>query len=446
MNYIAYTIGPIYDTIFNTLNGDNKTKKLKAGSYFFSYFMKTLLQNIGTNLEVLVPYTGDDALTKEHTMGLFHDRFIAQSEKSEDEIYTLFEKHLHQTFAELAAEIGDSCTAKSLEADMDNHLVVAHSSRLKEVDENIVFALNKILDSMELQRRFTLEKKEENGIAAYQERMLKELDRVKTLEKISAEMQYYAVITADGDKMGEKIKNEATENPENIKALSEKLYRFFTDPDDIQTLTNRDFKGELIYAGGDDILAFVPVKSDNGTVLDYLAALNARFTRIVGEDVSLSFGVSIVYYKYPLRDAIKMAFDLLYEAKNYEKNTVAVKVTKHSGQWMQTKLCMQSDRYEAYSTLLSEMFHEQSMALPHAFHHSLSRYKDAVLSIYAQESHATLAALFKTVYNDESKDEVKKGLEEVRKYIDIAAPKTESEYHALFSELSIVKFLREDRK
>lgn len=66
MNYIAYTIGPIYDTIFDTLNGDNKTKKLKAGSYYFSLFMKNLLKNIKDDFDILVPYTDGEALTKEY--------------------------------------------------------------------------------------------------------------------------------------------------------------------------------------------------------------------------------------------------------------------------------------------------------------------------------------------------------------------------------------------
>ena len=43
MNYIAYTIGPIYETILNSLNDKNKTKRLQAGSRYFSHFMKEVL-------------------------------------------------------------------------------------------------------------------------------------------------------------------------------------------------------------------------------------------------------------------------------------------------------------------------------------------------------------------------------------------------------------------
>ena len=91
MNYIAYTIGPIYDTIFDTLNDKNKTKRLYAGSYFFSLFMKTLLKNIKDEFDILVPYIKGEALSKNHKMGLFHDRFIARSKnKSKDDMRDIY--------------------------------------------------------------------------------------------------------------------------------------------------------------------------------------------------------------------------------------------------------------------------------------------------------------------------------------------------------------------
>jgi CRISPR/Cas system-associated protein Cas10 (large subunit of type III CRISPR-Cas system) len=259
-------------------------------------------------------------------------------------------------------------------------------------------------------------------------------------------MDYYAVITADGDKMGELIKAEATKDPAKIKELSEKLYNFFTKENDIHSLTNEVFGGELIYAGGDDILAFVPVKSDKGTFFDYIEALNERFTKIVGESVSLSFGISVVYCTYPLRDAIKMAFDLLYEAKDNGKNSMALRVTKHSGQWMQTSMQLDTQRYENYSKMLSSLMDENEAALPHAFHHSLFRYKDAVMVLYAKESSASLQSLFETVYNDEKKSKIKEGMKMVQNYIELSAPAEKNAFNLLFSELSIIKFLREDRK
>lgn len=448
MNYIAYTIGPIYDTIFDTLNGDNKTKKLKAGSYYFSLFMKTLLKNIKDDFDILVPYIGAKALTNEHKMGLFHDRFIAQSDKSKDEIRDIFFAKVELTFKELAKIIQDETKAHELMQNMTNHSIIASQDELNNVDENIIFALNKILDSKELQRSFTLRMPKTNWIQKYQENIVKDGDRVKTIEDMSEKLgfKYYAVITADGDKMGAKIKEEATDNPAKIKDLSQKLFTFFTAENDIYAITNREFSGELIYAGGDDILAFLPVKFEDKTFLDYIKVLDERFKKYIGEDVSLSFGVNIAYYKYPLRNAINSAFDLLHEAKSDAKikNRVSLKITKHSGQYFSTTLALQDARYEKYKKLVDSILNNE-VSLPHSLHHSLKRYEEAILATYGYED-SSVKAMFATVFNDAKSDKDTKGLEIVREYLDTIRPQTNKEFDAIFSELSIIKFLRGDRQ
>jgi CRISPR-associated protein Cmr2 len=443
MNYIAYTIGPIYETIFKTLNDDHKTKRLKAGSEFFSCFMRELLGRLREDVEVLVPYVGDEVFLREYRMGLFHDRFIARSAKECSELQRLFARHLADTLEALAEKISSACSAKELAENMDNHLLVATEDELRSIDENVIFALNRALDSMELQRSFSPQNPQ--CITRYQENRIKS-ERVRSLEVISGEMNYYAVITADGDRMGERIREQATQRPEEIVTLSRSLYDFFTQGDDLYALTHDTFGGELIYAGGDDILALLPVKKNGRDFLSYIEMLDRRFKAHVGEEVSLSFGVNIVYYKYPLRDAINGAFSLLKYAKQEGANTMALKVTKHSGQRMQTALPISDTRYERYSRMLGRLIDEKGMALPHAFHHSLRRYKDAIISLFAKESAASLEALFETVYNDERSPKVKAGLEEVRDYITLCAPDTSEAFERLFSELSIIKFLREDRR
>lgn len=450
MNYIAYTIGPIYDTIFDTLNGDNKTKKLKAGSYFFSLFMKTLLKNIKEDFTVLVPYIGGIALTKEHKMGLFHDRFIAQSDRlSKEQMKEIFIKKLEATFIELAENIHNVNMATELFENMDNHSIIASQDELKSVDENIIFALNKILDSKELQRSFTFHMPKTNWIQEYQNKEVEDKNySVKTIEDISEKIgfKYYAVITADGDKMGAKIRDEATMNPENIKVLSQKLYDFFTLDDDIYTITNNHFGGELIYAGGDDILAFLPVKKGEKTFLDYIKVLDDRLKTIVGKDVSLSFGVNIAYFKYPLRNAINSAFDLLHVAKSDEhiKNRVSLKITKHSGQFFGTTLALHDTRYEKYKKLVDGILNNE-VSLPHSLHHSLKRYEEAILATYGYED-GSVKAMFATVFNDAKSDKDTKGLEMVREYLDICRPRTNNDFDDIFSQLSLVKFLRGDRE
>jgi len=442
MNYVAYTIGPIYETILHSLTGDHKTKRLQAGSKYFSHFMKELLKNIKDDFNILVPFIDGDILQNEYKMGLFHDRFIAQSEKDKEEIKVLFSQHLEKTFITMAKDIEGEHVAKSLFESMQNHFIVASKEDLQKIDENIIFALNKILDAKELQREFKLEVENENYIQIYQENHINS-SRVKNIEELSEKLgfHYYAVITADGDKMGTKIKEESTDNVENIKEISQKLFNFFTDDDDIYTLTNETFGGELIYAGGDDILAFLPVKFGDNTFLDYIKVLDERFKEKVGNDVSLSFGVNIAYYKYPLRDAIENSFALLHKAKGKESNTLALKITKHSGQYFETVFRLQSQSYKLYKSLIDDILQQRSK-LPHSLHHSLKRYEAAIIEIYKDER--KVDALFKTIFND-AKDEHKQALTDIQKYLNECKPKTNQEFDDIFSALSIIKFLREDR-
>ena len=162
----------------------------------------------------------------------------------------------------------------------------------------------------------------------------------------------------------------------------------------------------------------------------------------MGDDVSLSFGVNIVYQKYPLRDAIKSAFDLLYSAKATTSNSVTIKTTKHSGQFFQTNIALNSEVYQSYKKIVDGILKEEIL-LPHSIHHSLKRYQSAIIATY-QSSRST-KALFETIFNDERDSKTKQGLQELQKFLDILKPTTNEEFDKFFSKLSIVKFLRGDR-
>jgi CRISPR-associated protein Cmr2 len=444
MNYIAYTIGPIYDTIFRTLQGDHKTKRLKAGSYFFSYFMRLFLKHLYKDIDILVPYVTPDILNQNHKMGLFHDRFIATSHKSAETIKQILNNALEMTYKELSDEI-DGCDIYMLKESMDNHLLIASQDELKALDENLVFAINAILDSMELQRSFS-QQKVKNAISLYQDKAIQSKHRVKTLAQIADEMNYYVVISADGDKMGDKIKQTSTKDINGIKDVSLALYEFFTKDEDIYTITHDKFGGELIYAGGDDILAFLPVKYKDKTFLDYIELLNNRFKHHL-QDTSMSFGAYVVYHKYPLREAIENSFGLLKSLKDSsQKEHISLFVEKHSGQGISMQMPLASQRYQLYTQMLSSLIDERDMALPHSFHHSLSRYQSAIIHIYDTCNQSSLKALFETIFNDEKTSSVQNGIDSVCRYIDLVAPKTKEEFEKIFLELAIIKFLREDRK
>jgi CRISPR-associated protein Cmr2 len=119
-------------------------------------------------------------------------------------------------------------------------------------------------------------------------------------------MGHYVIVSADGDNLTELIKSKGLED------VSKSLYAFFTNLGRQQNIYDytKSFNGELIYAGGDDILAILPLHKDLG---EYIATLQGQFDRIVG--TSLSVGVSIVPCVRPLHNAIKDAFNVLKKVK-----------------------------------------------------------------------------------------------------------------------------------
>ena len=80
-NYLALTIGPIY----KTLSSAKKTRDLWGGSYLFSYIMKQFILKFKER-NFVVPYRGDEIFKAHQGVGLFHDRFIFESQKGDVEL------------------------------------------------------------------------------------------------------------------------------------------------------------------------------------------------------------------------------------------------------------------------------------------------------------------------------------------------------------------------
>jgi len=442
MKYVAITIGPIYDVITDTLIKEkNKTKRLKAGSYFFSYFMKKLADNLKEKgFDIIVPYNDIDEenIAK---MGIYHDRLIAKSDNIEE-----FECAYEKSFEDIASEYG--LNKERLKKSMQNHYFFASEDELKEINENIIFAINTILDSLEQNKKLPL-KDEENEIKKFQQKIVEgkkeEFKRVKTLEDIAGEFKYYAVINADGDSMGAKIKNEATQNPDNIKKISKKLYEFFIDIEGkkLDEVIEK-FGGELIYAGGDDILAFVPLKSKE-SIFDLIEKIHKNFKAKVGNDVSMSFGVSVVYYKYPLKKAIEDSMNFLYEAKSFRKKenakngALAIQVMKHSGHYFKSFHIINSDKYEKFKVFIKRALNKTEK-IPNSIQYKIMQYKDVIIEIY--NNNRSVKPLFENIFNEASKESLEEILE-VAEYFDMYRPKSEEEFNKLISDFHIVKFIRD---
>ena len=163
---------------------------------------------------------------------------------------------------------------------------------------------------------------------------------------------YIAVVKADGDSMG-----KAFSQSNNPNKLSKALLEFNKDA----VVIIDKYEGQPVYIGGDDLLFFAPVlisvKTEKGIENKSLFSLLEELDNAFHHNISnvamldealhptLSFGISVSFYKYPMFEALALAEDLLSKAKatgckekNALKNNIIFSIQKHSGQTRQVLL------------------------------------------------------------------------------------------------------------
>jgi hypothetical protein len=184
--------------------------------------------------------------------------------------------------------------------------------------------------------------------------------------------KYVAVVQSDGDGIGELIKNLGND-PDIIQKFSSQLMAFSTEA--VGHIAQ--FGGVPVYAGGDDLLFIAPLQNEaDKSIFDLIDEINTLFGEKVEGSATLSFGVSISYYKHPLGEALATSRDLLkYGAKQLNfrsdnldcadekdkvqyaaqlrKKALAFRVLTHSGQSFGTVMRMDGETYKNWRALLS---------------------------------------------------------------------------------------------
>jgi len=90
-----------------------------------------------------------------------------------------------------------------------------------------------------------------------------------------------------------------------------------------------------VYIGGDDLFLFTPVLGGNieKDVFHLIKKIDDLFIqKKIGIGLSMSYGVSIFYYKSPMSEAIDIADSMLKKAKGATRDAVAISIQRHSGQ------------------------------------------------------------------------------------------------------------------
>lgn len=140
---------------------------------------------------------------------------------------------------------------------------------------------------------------------------------------------YYALLHADGDRMGMAI--DAQRTPDDHRKLSRALDGFAGAVRSIVA----NYDGSLVYAGGDDVLAFLPLHLAipcARTLADDFRRRLAGFPTADGEAPSLSVGIAIAHHLEPLSDALTLVRAAERSAKRHPgKDALAVTLSKRSG-------------------------------------------------------------------------------------------------------------------
>ncbi len=244
------------------------------------------------------------------------------------------------------------------------------------------------LDKAASSPSFLLAKKEEDVIKIHDLKWLAthgKSDEDDDTYKFDKTERYFAIVQCDGDNMGGQLalqngNHDFDSDQGSVSLFSEKCMKYTEQSAKIVS----DFGGFVIYAGGDDLLFLAPVigKSEvdgppDTSVFSLCQKIADNFNRLFNINdaktekakPSLSFGISINYYKYPLYEAFADARYLLFDVakgfhkgrkKEKHKNNVAVRLNKRSGQSSGFVCCMNTNgdaddqrQLTVYSELLS---------------------------------------------------------------------------------------------
>ena len=145
---------------------------------------------------------------------------------------------------------------------------------------------------------------------------------------------YYAILIADGDFMGAAIdaQTKHAKGADRHREISQVLAGFAKDACEIV----KKHVGAPVYAGGDDVLAFMPLH----TVLACAKELADKFREELKsfpydgkQSPTLSVGIAVAHHLDALRDALNLARSAEKQAKAVRgKDALAIRVSKRSGE------------------------------------------------------------------------------------------------------------------
>lgn len=373
MKYLGINIGPI----IKTFSMARKPKEFWAASYMFSYLMECILdrfQRENVKIELISPFYEKDE-NQRIGVGLFPDRAF----------YMV--KHDIDVNALLSDAVKYFSGRIKMNEDVVNRFfnIMTVSQEYQSSSEAIA-GLNKTLDEMELSqvawnsgtydKMLDYLRKSNTNSPLFEIAFNRNYFPIETLDEIArgnanqidySYQRYVCIVQADGDNMGKIVSSKHMEG--KLNDFSSHLIFFGVKV--CKKINN--FGGLPIYAGGDDLLFIAPVcGAGNKNILELIEEIDREYREIqifvnklnvevennehIMEPVqtSMSYGISIIYNKYPLYEAWEIARNMLFaKAKNISgKNSIALNLRKNSGSDFQMVMQKSSEIYYKLDDLI----------------------------------------------------------------------------------------------
>ena len=171
-----------------------------------------------------------------------------------------------------------------------------------------------------------------------------DLEKLDLIEKMTIKLQrrgndslgfgepnpYLAILVADGDRMGKALSK--IDSKEKHQKFSGQLAKFATDA---RRIVEEDHRGCMVYSGGDDVLAFIPVDHCLGAARDLHDAFNDLLKEPDknegGETPTLSVGIAIGHSMEPLEDLLEYGRTAEKAAKSPDRNGLSINLYTRSG-------------------------------------------------------------------------------------------------------------------
>lgn len=362
--YIGITLGPI-DRI---MSFTRSTKSLWAASYLMSFIGKQLVTELfcKEKREFIKPQLVSELWDLKDGVGRFPDQYIFRSKPGDWEyLLQKREEVLNQIAVQISLTLPPTdaaaiatylkqtlkiyllemeCTAEKALETCQNQLAVMECQDIypdTETRNYLAEYFESIAkDTRLLNDAFGSNNKSYNRLfptileraGAVRDKVLEmsSLDNDVKIAMIPPHYKYIAFVSADGDNIGKALKALGTTVSNKMLAYNKKI---------VDLVEKRH--GQVIYAGGDDLVFFAPIVEIFDLIQDISNAFNDSFAT---EDVqdglkkhnlpipTISFGVSISYHKHPMAEALQKAGELLEEAKKAGKDRILWNMRKHSGQ------------------------------------------------------------------------------------------------------------------